>query len=344
MDPRAEPPRVWVLLGYGAGGNAQMHTLARALGWPYEAKQVVYNALNRLPNPLLGASLCTVDRARSDKIEPPWPDLVIAASRRAAPVARWIKQASGGHTRLVHLLHAQAPLAHFDLIVTLPQYRLPSAPNVMMNTLPLNRPDPEALTAARKDWSTVFADLPRPRIGVLIGGNSSSYRLDAETARRLARQVDRQAHAEGGSLLVSTSRRTPPEATKAVWSEISQPAYCYNWTPDPETNPFFAILADADKFVVTPDSASMPTEATLTGRPVQVFDRSLGDSRRSSRSVGKLGIWLIRTGWYKPRRDFHAFHAGLYAHGLVNHDPPQNTPPDDLGRTVVRIRALVPDH
>ena len=54
---KSEPrPRVWVLFGKGAGGNGQMLSLAEALGWPYEVKQLRHNALNLLPNLLLGAT------------------------------------------------------------------------------------------------------------------------------------------------------------------------------------------------------------------------------------------------------------------------------------------------
>src|SRR5262245_310602 len=105
----AHPPvRVWVLLGDGAGDNAQLLRLAEALGWPFEAKRIRYNRLNQCPNLLLGASKLTVDARRSDPLAPPWPDLVIGASRRAAPLARWIKKQSGERSRLVHLLHTQA--------------------------------------------------------------------------------------------------------------------------------------------------------------------------------------------------------------------------------------------
>ncbi len=340
-DSDSDTPRVWVLLGYGAGGNAQMHALARAVGWPYVAKTIVYNALNRLPNPLLGASLMSVDKQGSDPIEPPWPDLVIAASRRSAPVARWIKRASGGRTRLVHLLHTQAPFEYFDLVVTLPQYQLPSAPNVVTNTLPLNHVDPEALAAAAQQWAPAFTELPRPQIGVLVGGDSSSYRFDADTAARLGQDINAQAQKEGGSVLITTSRRTPLKAARALWQEITVPAYCYNWQSNDADNPYLGILAHADKFVVTPDSASMPAEACQMGRPVRIFDRSLTGARHNSQVRTWLGRWLVANGWYKPKRDFDAFHAGLYARGLVNHDPMLAVPPDDLGRTAARARALV---
>jgi uncharacterized protein len=124
-------PTVWILLADRAGGNGQLISLAEALGWPYERKAMAYNGLNRCPNVLLGATLASVRRASADQLQPPWPDLVIGASRRSVPVARWVRRQSGGRTKLVHLLHAMAPLDLFDLIVTTPQYRLPPRSNVL---------------------------------------------------------------------------------------------------------------------------------------------------------------------------------------------------------------------
>ena len=74
LGPRSEAPpqlRVWVLLGYAAGDNAQLLRLAEALGWPFEAKRIRYNRLNRCPNLLLGASKRTVDTRQSDPLAPP---------------------------------------------------------------------------------------------------------------------------------------------------------------------------------------------------------------------------------------------------------------------------------
>src|SRR5262249_56104476 len=90
-----------------------------------------YSAANRLPNLLLGASLASVRSGASSALAPPWPDLVLAASRRSVPVARWIRARSGGRTKLVHLLHAMAPLDLFDLVITTPQYRLPDRPTLL---------------------------------------------------------------------------------------------------------------------------------------------------------------------------------------------------------------------
>ncbi|PKM13308.1 MAG: nucleoside-diphosphate sugar epimerase [Gammaproteobacteria bacterium HGW-Gammaproteobacteria-3] len=340
----ASTPLVWVLLGEGAGGNAQMLQLAKALGWPYSAKQMRYNRLNHLPNPLLGASAVTVDRKRSDSLTPPWPDLVIAASRRAAPVARWLKKRSGGRTRLVHLLHTQAPLHHFDLIVTLPQYCLPHPENVLHNTLPLNTLDPERLQRAALNWQPRLAHLPRPWIAVLVGGNSSSYRLDAAIAARLGEHASAAADAAGGSLLLTTSPRTPEAAAAALFSAVNVPAYTYPWRRGDADNPYSGFLALADRFIVTADSASLPAEACATGKPVALFDwqqKPRLSLKLRLPLLDKLRRSLIYWGWFKPRRDFGAFHRALAARGLLGDTPPKNAVADDLARVVTRIRQLM---
>ena len=338
------PPHVWVLFGKGTGGNGQMQSLADALGWPYEIKQLRHNKLNLLPNILLGATKATVDEKLSAPLEPPWPDLVIGASRRSAPVAQWIRKQSGGRTKLVHLLHVQAPLGWFDLIVTMPQFCLPERANILHVTGVLNRIDPASMTAAGETWKTRLTHLPRPWTALLVGGNSSSYLLDAETAAKLGREASRAVAARGGSLLVTTSPRTPPEAAAALAAAVDVPSHVYVWKKDDApNNPYKGFLALADDFVVTIDSASLLVEASATGRPVAVFEwPRRGDSRPAAMT------WLRRKaidlGLFKPPRDFDAYFSEMRARGLAHRfgeaPPAVRRPLDDLERTVERVRAL----
>lgn len=338
------PPRVWVLLGQGTGGNAQMLRLAEALGWSYETRQLVHSRLHHLPPVALGASRLTLRRGDSDPLEPPWPDLVIAAGQRSAPVARWIRRRSGGRTRLVHLFHTMAPLRHFDLVITLPQYRLPLRPNVLVLTGALNRMPPEELATAARAWASRLEALPKPRIALVVGGYSASYHFHPETAEALGRAADAEALRTGGSLLVSTTPRTPPESVDALFSVLTAPRFEYRWKPDDPGNPYRAYLALADRFIVTVDSASLPMEACATGRPVQVFEWP----RRGGRALAPLGpLRSFLTGWglYRPARDFDTYHRALREAGLttrLGHGPPVApvAPPRDLEQAVARVRAL----
>lgn len=353
IDQASSPsaPRVWVLFGRGAGGNGQMQSLAEALGWPYEIKQLHHNFLQVIPNVLLGATRCTLDRESSSRLVPPWPDLVIAASRRAAPVAQWIRRQSGGRTRLVHLLHVQAPLDRFDLIVTMPQFGLPERDNILHVTGVLNRLDAGELAAAAADWEARLSHLPRPWTALLAGGNSSAYLLDPDTASRLGRESARLVANRGGSLLVSTSPRTPADAADALASAVDAalPGRChvYRWKKgDAANNPYKAYLALADDFVVTIDSASLLVEASDTGKPVAVFDwpRRGGGGNGASRTKSGLWQWGLEIGLFKPARDFDAYFAEMRRRGLAHRfgedAPRERRPLDDLERAVARVRAL----
>lgn len=369
-DGMAVRPKVWVLLGTKVGGNGQLTSLADALGWPYETKQLVYNPLNRCPTLLLGPSLLSLDRRKSSPLTAPWPDLVIAASRRSAPVALWIKKQSAGHTRLVHLIHTQAPLDLFDLIITTPQYCLPSRPNVLHNTAPLNRMAVEHLAAAASQWEARLADLPRPYTALLVGGNSSTYEFDPVTAANLGHKASAHARATEGSLLVSTSPRTPAAAAEALFAAIDCPAYRYRWRPNDTANPYLAYLALADSFIVTVDSASQVVEACLMGKPVSVFEwpshlppwlrikaaprrwLELRQNQANGRSrpewhngLARLYERLVYFGFIRPTRDFAASLQALEKRGLITRfgevfPPIPYQPLDDMERAVMRIRQL----
>jgi uncharacterized protein len=181
---------IWVLLGQRTGDNAQAlavgHAVAEAVGGEVVAKPLAYNSHYRTPNLLLGATLRSLAPEARDRLRAPWPDLVVGVGRRSVPVARWIRAQSGGSAKLVQVGRPRAPLAWFDLVVTTPQYRLPEAANVLhllLPPLPLPALDPGELAR----WRDAFAGLPRPWIGVLVGGARAPYRFDAEAARDLGR-------------------------------------------------------------------------------------------------------------------------------------------------------------
>ena len=368
VSATAAAPRIWLLLGNRAGDRAQVETLgaavAKAFGWPCAAKRIVVNGLFRIPNLLLDSSLLSIDKAASDPLSPPWPDLVIAAGRRAVPVARWIRRQSGGRTRLVHIGRPWAPLAWFDLVVTTPQYALPSRPNLLLNSLPLSPHGAMTGAEAAARWEPRLAALKRPWIAVLVGGAARPYRLDADTARRLGAAASGLAKVGGGSLLVATGPRTPSVAADARAAALAAPHQLHRWQPGAD-NPYPAFLALADRFLVTGDSASMLAEACAAaspgGRPVQVFalpeqpDLRLRLARALRRLAGGAGPLraaydgLVDLGLLTSTRDMQAFHAALYARGLAvpfgapaagRAAPLANSPGDELAETVARVCGL----
>jgi hypothetical protein len=289
-------PAVWVLQGTRKGDNMQAQELARRLGWPYQLHQVRFSGLRIVPNHLLGASLASLRKDKSFTLTPPWPDLVIAVGRRTVPVARWIRKQSGGRTRLVHLGRPRAPLWWFDLVITTPQYGLPSAANVIELPLPFAL----AITSREEDltkWRQTFGSLPRPWTGVLVGGSRYPARFGRSEAAALARQLlDRQ-----GSSLISTSPRTDPLVVTLLRETLGNRAYVHQWQEGVD-NPHHAVLSLADSLVVTSDSISMIAEAAATAKPLQVFEAGHHPLAFSWQAKQGLGAWLARTGILSPPR------------------------------------------
>ena len=293
MPAPSHVPSVWLLMGHRAGDNTQVHALGEALGWGFEEKRFVYKKYERVLNLPFMTTLAGVAQDRSSVLLPPWPDLVITAGRRNEPIARWIKAHSGGRTKLVHVGRPWARLDRWDLVVTTPQYRLPKGPTVVHNEAPLHRVTRERLADAALEWAPRVAQLPRPYVTVLAGGPSGPYPFDPSSGARLARQASELAGKRGGSLLVTTSARTPAATVDALFGGITVPAMSYRWRRDDADNPFFGFLALADAIIVTGDSVSMMTEACATGRPVYFYDTgegktSMRGTARADREAGSM--------------------------------------------------------
>ena len=285
---------VWCLLGKKAGDNTQVRALAGALAdvMPVacEEKQIVAQPWELLTHLTKNSTLGGIDKTTSSPLQPPWPDLAITAGRRNEQVAQWIRQQSGGSTRLIHLGRPWAPLDAWDLIITTPQYFLPQRANVLHNSLPLHQFTHEHAAAAGEHWRAQWAHLPRPWVAVLVGGNSGKYVLTNPKGYKLGGLADRLAAKAGGSLLVTDSPRTPAGAADALQAAITVPHFFYRCA-DGRDNPYKGLLALADAFIVTGESMSMLAEASETDRPLYVFDP--GD--------GTTPWWKLPHAWrYKP--------------------------------------------
>ena len=268
---------VWCLLGRKAGDNTQVLALAQEVGCGYEQKRILARPWELLTHLSLRITLAGIDRAQSSALQAPWPDLVITSGRRNEPVARWIKQQSGGNTRLVHIGRPWAPLSCWDLVVTTPQYFLPRQGNILHNTLPLHRMPAQELHGAAERLLPQLADLPRPWVVVLMGGDSGRFVMTVAKGERLGVLANSLACGAGGSLLVSDSPRTPAPAGDALQAQLTAPHFCYRWGRDGD-NPYRGLLALADAFVVTGESMSMLGEAAAMGRPLFIFDLGDGDA------------------------------------------------------------------
>ena len=361
-------PRVWILLGQKPGDNAQVLNLQRAVGWPAETKRIVVEPRWEKGKPRIRPSLSHVDLARSDRLEGPWPEVVFASGRRLACVALWIKHASQGRTRIVMVGMPRHRQRDFDLMVAASHYVGAAAPNVVVHDLPLMHVDASRIEAAVLAWGPRMREIPRPITALMIGGPTGGLRLDVAAARDLLDLARPDVERAGGSLYVTTSRRTPPEVVALLERECPADVrlHVFDAEAPAAENPYLALLGLAEHFIVTTDSPSMMVEVVDVGKSLALhplacdvgrFERILEriglmrpfDPRRDPIPAGGLlARSSQRLGLPIHSRDLSAIPRRLVESGLASWLGDPRVPPsagradDDLARIVERIRRLIP--
>lgn len=218
------------------------------------------------------------------------PTLAIGCGRQAALATRLLHERGG---KVVQILDPRIDTRYWDLVVA-PEHDRLSGDNVITLLGSLNPVDDAWLARAREAFA-VFAELPQPRTAVLLGGSSSHARFDRSAFEVLASKLEVALAREGGSVLITTSRRTPADLIAALRHRyVETPGVVWCGEAD-GVNPYEGLLAWADRIVCSPDSVNMVSEACSTEAPVFVFDptRVSGRPRRFLDSL--LARGRIRT-------------------------------------------------
>ncbi|MBK1661054.1 mitochondrial fission ELM1 family protein [Paracraurococcus ruber] len=257
---------IWVLADPRAGTAAQPLGIAERLGVPFRTLPLAWGPLARLPWPWPTLAGLTAD-TRAGLAPPPgspWPRLVLSAGRRSVPVARWLGRRGAC---LVHCMRPGAGAAEFGLLVVGRHDDPAPAANLMPILGACHRMTPARLAEARAAWSAL-ADLPAPRVALLVGGPVRAEGMDPALAAALGARVAGFA----GSVIATASRRTGAPATASLSASLAGiPHRLHRWG-DPGPNPYAGLLAWADAIVVTGDSVSMLSEALATTAPVFIAD------------------------------------------------------------------------
>jgi len=201
-------------------------------------------------------------------ISEPWPDILVAAGRATLPLAIRMKTWSGGKTFVVQIQDPRVPAHYFDVVVP-PNHDRLKGDNVVSIIGAPHRVTATKLKAEYRRFARAIDPLPHPRAAVLVGGRSKAFDLTPERAAKIAADIQLALEAEGGSLLMTFSRRTPEQAKALLAARLKHlPGIIWDGAGD---NPYFAFLAGADYILVTEDSANMATEAASTGKPVFIL-------------------------------------------------------------------------
>lgn len=283
---------IWILLDNRVGSRHQAEGIANYLNkeeFNIVNKELSYNIFAGLPNFIRSNTLLGLTSLSKEGLKAPFPDIVLSSSRRTAPVARWIKKKSL-RTKLFQLMHiGRFGIKDFTTIYA-PEhdnYKF-TAPNIKYTLGSPHFITKEKLLEAHTAWQNKFNDLPKPVTAVIIGGAIKKRPFSLENAKELTEKIKLLKEKEGGSLLITTSRRTGLEAQNLIMNELEKiPHFAYLWG-DTSPNPYLGFLACADDLIVTGDSVSMCCEATATGKPLRIFTGKNWLTKKHQRFVQSL--------------------------------------------------------
>lgn len=308
-------PSVWVVHDGKIGMANQVTGLAEALGFPFCEKRLLVRAPWRHLTPQLWLQpLAALDPA-GDRLDPPWPDVIIACGRTVTAPSLAAKRASGGRIFWVQVQDPRFARREVDLMVV-PAHDPARGDNVFRTLGAVHRVTPARLAEGARRFAPALAHLPRPLVAVLIGGDNRVHRLTEARFSAFADQLAALARA-GYGIAVTPSRRTSAAHVRLLRERLAGlPSFIWDGSGD---NPYFGLLGLADAVLVTEDSVSMVSEAAATGKPVHVVELEGGSGKfqRFHQAMREAGI---------TRRFSGAIESWRY------------TPPDDTQRAAAEIR------
>ncbi len=304
-----EPRSAWILTDGKAGDLVQCQGVAQALGVQPDERTVHPGFFYDWPLPGIPIDPREREDRSGSPIAPPFPDLVIASGRRAVPYLRRIKALSPT-TFTVFLKDPRTGPETADFI-WVPEHDRLRGDNVLATPTSPHTLSAEQLAAARASPWPEIERLSKPRVAVIVGGDSARSHFTGGDIRTFSERLERLAQSPT-SLMGTFSRRTDASDPRlkddiaAVFTRHD--GYLWDGTGQ---NPYVQMLANADGIVVTADSVNMVGEAVATGVPVMIFrpsDRRLGANRKAYAFLQALAehgavhsfTGDLETGTYEP--------------------------------------------
>ncbi len=202
------------------------------------------------------------------------PAVAVGCGRQAALATRLLRERGA---RAVQILDPRLAPAYWDIVVV-PEHDRVRGDNVVTLLGSLNPVDDAWLESARARFPGPGA-FDGPRTALLVGGPTAQARYDRRELTAWLDAIDAILARDGGTLMVSASRRTPARFRARLRERCAGRA-ALSWLDAGDgENPYPGLLAWADRIVCTPDSVNMLSEAAATRAPVFVADPGIAQGR-----------------------------------------------------------------
>lgn len=289
MEQSLQSLSTWTITDGNAGNLRQARALADALHRPAIDRTLQARAPWRwvAPHRLPWAANAWGEAFARALADP--PALAIGCGRQAALATRVLR---GRGAFAVQILDPRMSPRHWDMVIA-PEHDRLRGDNVIRMLGSLHPVDDDWLEAARRNFAAL-ASLPQPRTALLLGGPSAHAQLQPGWADGLAARLQRLVAAQGGCLMVTTSRRTPDDIRMRLREQLAGTTGVFWGGVQDGANPYPGILACADRIVCTADSVNMLSEACATTVPVFVAGMDVLSGRPRQFVESLLGLGRVR--------------------------------------------------
>jgi mitochondrial fission protein ELM1 len=267
----------WLITDGSAGMRVQAEGVAAALGLDAKIMTVSPRGIWRMMAPWGPVAPGERFGQPGAMFSKPWPDVAIAVGRASIPYIRALKRQAGPACFTIVLQDPRSGPDTADLI-WVPEHDRRRGPNVITTVISPHGVTLDRIETLRRNPPPDIDTLPEPRVAVLLGGRTKTYRFGNADEARLETAL-KQIAGLNASFMVTTSRRTHRDLLRAAEAGTSGAPRVIWRGPEDGENPYPHFLANADWFVVTADSVNMTGEACATGRPVYVFHPTGGSAK-----------------------------------------------------------------
>jgi mitochondrial fission protein ELM1 len=295
---------VWSLEDERIGSSKQAKALAQLVTSHIVVKKVVYNFLIRLPN-FLKPDWMGIDFQKSDQLlidnTEEIPQLIIFAGRRLAGIAIFLKkffQRKFSHrVRLIAILNPNYSFKKFDLIVlpTHDSFFLAKAKNIKYVDGAICGRDFSPAVDVVSYWQPQLESFPKPFFSWIIGGDIKKQKLDPHRIGLVTEKISNFVNTQGGTLLVTTSRRTSDGCSEEIKAHLACTHIFYNWSQNYThiPNPYYYFLEESEIVFATEDSISMIAEIVALKKPLYIY---IPREFKNQRKHKKFSINLVKSG------------------------------------------------
>lgn len=297
IDELLQQMKVWILSDGKMGHVNQSLGVAESLNIQPEIIQLQQKKYGKILGRISG------DWAVKNKLEGPWPDMVIATGTLPGLVSGWIKE-QHPETITIQMMTPPGKYYLYDLIAAPLHDGTAHRKNIIHTIGSPNLITPERLEKAKGTWQKQFKKMTNP-LAVLVGGSNKFFTFTQADAEAFAMETVAFAKENGfKSLLVTTSRRTGEAQTATLQKAFESSGLpLYFWSGEGD-NPYLAYLAFADAVAVTADSIGMISESCSAGLPVTVYGMEKMHSKKFQRFFKALLSQQSIVPFTKGKTDF----------------------------------------